>query len=114
MPDTDPIAFIKMNGLGNKIVIVDLRRQARIFSAAEAQAIARNPRSVFDQMMVLHKPVTPGTEAFVRIYNTDGSLAGACGNGMRCVAWHVASETGRQTFTFETRSEERRVGKECA
>ena len=29
----------------------------------------------------------PGTDAFVRIYNTDGSEAGACGNGTRCVAW---------------------------
>lgn len=92
MPNADPITFIKMNGLGNKIVIVDWRQSARIFTAAEARAIAGNPRSAFDQMMVLHTPVTHGTEAFVRMYNTDGSLAGACGNGMRCVAWHVASE----------------------
>ncbi len=112
MPDAAPevsdrVEFIKMNGLGNKIVIVDLRRSARVFTAAEARAIAAHPRSTFDQMMVLHKPVTSGTEAFVRIYNTDGSLAGACGNGMRCVAGHVvsergASENGRQAMTFET------------
>ena len=36
--------------------------------------------------MALHPPRTPGTDAYVRIYNTDGSEAGACGNGMRCVA----------------------------
>ena len=104
MIDADCIPFIKMNGLGNKIVIVDLRASARVFSEAEARAIARGPRSGFEQMMVLHKPVTTGTEAFVRIYNADGSLAGACGNGMRCVAWHVASESGRSEFTFETKA----------
>ena len=38
-------------------------------------------------MMVLHDPKTAGTEAYVRIYNTDGSEAEACGNGMRCVGW---------------------------
>ena len=53
-------------------------------------------------MMVLHRPVTPGTDAFVRIYNTDGSMAGACGNGMRCIAWHVASEGRRPALAFET------------
>ena len=37
-------------------------------------------------MMALYPPRTPGIDAFVRIYNSDGSEAGACGNGMRCVA----------------------------
>ena len=35
--------------------------------------------------MVLQPPRLDGTEAFIRIYNNDGSEAGACGNGMRCV-----------------------------
>ena len=93
-----------MNGLGNKIVVVDLRASPRVLTEAEARAIAAAPRSGFDQMMVLHAPKTLGTDAYVRIYNTDGSLAGACGNGMRCVAWHTASDTGRKTFKFETAS----------
>jgi diaminopimelate epimerase len=53
-------------------------------------------------MMVLHDPRIPGTDGLIRIYNTDGSFAGACGNGMRCVGWTVAEETGRRDFTFET------------
>ena len=79
------IAFVKMNGLGNEIVVVDLRGSTKIFTAKEAAAIAARQRSHFDQMMVLHDPKTRGTEAFVRIYNTDGSLSCACGNGTR---WH--------------------------
>jgi diaminopimelate epimerase len=52
--------------------------------------------------MVLHAPRTPGTDAFVRIYNNDGSQSGACGNGMRCVADLLFKETGAPALTFET------------
>ena len=102
MSDQSSIPFVKMNGLGNKIVVVDFRTSTRVFSAAQARAVALGPRSSFDQMMVLHAPATAGTDALVRIYNTDGSLAGACGNGMRCVALYVAAGTGRMDFRFET------------
>jgi len=98
------IPFRKMNGLGNEIVMVDLRGSRRVFAAAEARAIAGQPATRFDQMMVLHDPKIAGTEAYVRIYNTDGSEAEACGNGMRCVGWVVSGETGRKTLKFETRA----------
>jgi diaminopimelate epimerase len=97
------IAFRKMNGLGNEIVVVDLRGTAKVFTEPEAAAIAATPRTHFDQMMVLHDPKTAGTEAYVRIYNTDGSQAGACGNGARCVAWVIHEATSKRVFTFETR-----------
>src|SRR5215212_11263220 len=84
--------FRKMNGLGNEITVLDLRGSSHRVSAAEARAIASDPRSRFDQLMVLHDPVTPGTDAFLRIYNTDGSESGACGNGTRCVAWAMLSD----------------------
>ena len=98
------IPFRKMNGLGNEIVAVDLRGSKRVLDAAEARAIAARPGSRFDQMMVLHDPRTPATEAYVRIYNTDGSEAEACGNGMRCIGWVVAQQTGRKALKFETKA----------
>src|SRR5436190_9799290 len=98
------IPFAKMNGLGNEIVMVDLRGDKRVLDAAEARANAARPASRFDQMMVLHDAVTPGSEAYVRIYNADGSEAEACGNGMRCIAWRVAEKTGRQALKFETKA----------
>ncbi|WP_439573957.1 diaminopimelate epimerase [Phreatobacter sp.] len=96
--------FWKMNGAGNAIVVVDLRASSHVVTADEARAIAADPASVFDQMMVLHAPRTPGTEAFIRIYNTDGSQAGACGNGTRCVAWVLTEGTDRTTLVVETRA----------
>ncbi len=101
---TNPIPYVKMNGLGNEIVVVDLRDSGKVFSAEEAASIAANRQTQFDQLMVLHRPKTAGTEAFVRIYNADGSEAGACGNGMRCVAWLMSQGLGRNAFKVETRA----------
>ena len=83
---------LKMNGAGNQITVLDLRDTSHVVSAQEARAIAGDPRTAFDQLMVLHAPFQRGTEAFVRIYNTDGSEAGACGNGTRCVGWALMAD----------------------
>jgi diaminopimelate epimerase len=96
--------FWKMNGAGNEIVVVDLRDSNHVVTAAEARAVAASEASRFDQMMVLHAPRTDGTEAFVRIYNTDGTEAGACGNGTRCVAWVLTEGTQRERLMIETRA----------
>src|SRR6476659_8198562 len=84
--------FLKMNGLGNEITVLDLRGTAIRVAPQEARAIAANPRARFDQLMVLHDPVSPGTDASLAIYNTDGSESAACGNGTRCVAWAMLSD----------------------
>jgi len=93
-----------MNGIGNEIVVLDLRGQGHTVTAAEARAVGHGTGLHYDQMMVLHNPRTPGTEAFVLIYNIDGTEAGACGNGTRCVAWYLSGQTGRKRFTVETRA----------
>ncbi len=92
--------FVKMNGLGNAIVIVDMRARPLSIADREARAVAGGVP--YDQLMALYPPRAPGTESFVRIFNNDGSESGACGNGMRCVAWLVGKETGKEALTFET------------
>jgi len=96
--------YIKMNGLGNEIVVVDLRQAPSLvaqspIAAAEALAAAR--LEPYDQLMALY-PGRGGNDASIRIYNNDGSEAGACGNGMRCVASLISAETGKATLNFET------------
>lgn len=91
-----------MNGVGNEIVVVDLRARAGKITTEEARAAAAPQGAPYDQLMALYPPRTPGTDAFIRIYNNDGSEAGACGNGMRCVASLVSDETGKDKLTFET------------
>ncbi len=94
--------FVKMNGLGNEIVVVDMRAQPLAIEAAAARAAASaDGGAPYDQMMALYPPRTAGTESLVRVFNNDGSEAGACGNGMRCVASLVAQATGRDKLAFE-------------
>ena len=94
--------FFKMNGIGNEIIVLDLRATSIGVSPDEARAIHQSPRLAYDQMMVLHDPVTAGTEAFVRILNNDGSESGACGNGTRCVAWVLMQDDPRPVIFVET------------
>jgi diaminopimelate epimerase len=96
--------FAKMNGIGNEIVVVDLRDSAAAVSPEEARAVASPEGVAYDQLMVLQPPRLAGTEAFIRIYNNDGSEAAACGNGMRCVARRLFEATGQTAATFETRA----------
>ena len=92
----------RMNGAGNKILVLDLRGANFVPTPAEARAIHRAPGLDYDQMMTLTDARTPGTAAYVLIYNNDGSLAEACGNGTRCVADRLCRELGVERLTVET------------
>lgn len=96
--------FARMNGLGNEILVADLRGRTDHMTAEAAIALASHQDTAFDQIMEIRDAQTDGTDAYVRIWNTDGSQAGACGNGMRCVVSALAGESGRSDFTFETRA----------
>ena len=94
--------FAKMNGLGNEIVVLDLRGTDIAVTPAQARAIHRADRLAYDQLMVIHDPVSAGTLAFVRIFNNDGTESGACGNGARCVAWIMTRGGAPDRFFVET------------
>jgi diaminopimelate epimerase len=99
---TNALPYYKMNGLGNEILVVDLRAGAHLLTAVQVEAIAAVPTLKFDQLMALHKAKAGSSVAAIKIYNNDGSLAGACGNGMRCVALAESRRTGQSALTFET------------
>lgn len=94
--------FAKMNGLGNKILVVDMRSRTDKVAPAAAIALAGNAETGFDQIMAVHDPRAEGTDAWIDIINCDGTFAQACGNGTRCVVQALAAETGRKAFTFQT------------
>lgn len=97
-------AFLKMNGIGNEIIVLDLRGCALRVSPSEARAIAQGEGLAYDQLMVLTDPRSAGTDAFMTIFNNDGSLSGACGNGTRCVAWALTRADGRERVVLETQA----------
>ena len=94
--------FLKMNGLGNEIIVADMRGRKDKVTPAAAVAINANPATKYDQIMAIHDPRTPGTANYIEIINSDGSLAQACGNGMRCVVQALSAESGTKHFVFET------------
>jgi diaminopimelate epimerase len=94
--------FLKMNGLGNEIIVVDMRGRADRVSSSAAVTVNADPATKFDQVMSIHDPRTPGTFAYVEITNSDGSRAEGCGNGMRCVVQALSAETGKKAFIFQT------------
>ena len=96
------VPFLKMNGLGNQIIVADMRGRADRVTPAAAIAINATSGTKFDQIMAIHDPRTPGTANYIEIIKSDGSKAQACGNGMRCVVQALSAEQGRQAFTFET------------
>ncbi len=94
--------FVKMNGLGNEILVLDLRETPVEVRPEAARALARPGVLPFDQAMVLYPPRKEGTAAFVRILNSDGSASAACGNGTRCIAAYETERTGRDHVLFES------------
>lgn len=102
MSADNAIAYVKMNGAGNAILVVDARAGTPTVDADAALALAANPDSAFDQLMLIRRPEIAGTDARLVIFNNDGSLSGACGNGTRCVAALLFDETGKDALTLHT------------
>jgi diaminopimelate epimerase len=98
----DQVQFARMNGLGNKILVVDMRGRKDRVTPQAAIALNADPATEFDQIMAIHDPKSAGTDAWIDIVNSDGSMAQACGNGTRCVVQALAAETGRKAFLFHT------------
>jgi diaminopimelate epimerase len=84
--------FHKMHGLGNDFVILDGREEPVAMTPARARAIADRRTGIgCDQLIVL----APSKRAALRmeIWNSDGSIAEACGNASRCVVKLTGAET---------------------
>ncbi|MCB1530465.1 MAG: diaminopimelate epimerase [Rhodospirillales bacterium] len=97
------LKFKKMHGLGNDFVIMDGRGQDLNLTPERIARIADRQRGVgCDQFIVIETPEAPEARAFMRIYNPDGTQAGACGNATRCVADILMQETGEDHAVIET------------
>jgi len=97
------LPFLKMNGLGNDFVVVEARDGAFAPTAEQVRAIADRATGVgCDQLIAIER--SKAADAFMRIWNADGTEVGACGNAARCVGWLLMEATGRTETEFETRA----------
>lgn len=87
-----PTQFHKMHGAGNDFVLLDFRQSDEDMNPALAQFLADRKKGVgCDQVLVLKPSDKPGCIARYEIYNADGSAAGQCGNGVRCIALYLSN-----------------------
>ena len=89
--------------LFRSFVVLDARSTALALPPERRRLIADRRRGVgCDQLIVLEPPTDRDADVFMRIYNPDGSEAGACGNATRCVASLVMDEQRRDQVTVQT------------
>lgn len=97
--------FVKMHGLGNDFAIFDARSAAlSIPSEIIIKMGDRRTGIGFDQMVIIDPPRSAGTDAYLRIYNNDGTEVGACGNATRCIAKLLIDESRAAKVTLETKA----------
>jgi len=98
-------SFLKMHGLGNDFVVVDARSRPLDLPSDAVRRIADRRTGVgFDQMIVVEAAKNKLADAFMTIWNADGSEVWACGNASRCVAWMLMQESGKTQAVIETKA----------
>ncbi len=95
--------FLKMHGTGNDFVLLDARaRDVALDAAAVKRLCDRHFGIGCDQLLVLKK--SDAAEAFMQIFNADGSEISTCGNATRCVADFLMNESGKADASIETKA----------
>lgn len=95
-----------MHGAGNDFVVLDLRDGRAPPTPELCRALADRHRGVgCDQVLTIEPAAAPGAVAAYGIYNADGSRAGQCGNGARCVAAWLRRDARQRSEPLPARFE---------
>ena len=98
--------FTKMHGAGNDFVVLDLRDGREPPSPALCRALADRHTGVgCDQILTIEPADAAGVAARYGIFNADGSRAGQCGNGARCVAAWLRRDAAARGMPLPARFE---------
>ena len=97
--------FTKMHGLGNDYVCINCFRERVEDPPGFARTLCDRHYGVGADGLILICP-SKVSDFKMEIYNSDGSVAGMCGNGIRCLGKYVYDYrlTGKETLSIETKS----------
>lgn len=91
-----------MSGASNDFIIFDVRGAKITLHPAQISLLCDRKVVGCDQLVMI-KP-SSRADCAMEIYNSDGSLASACGNATRCVAALIFEESGQVNCRIETAS----------
>ena len=91
-----------MHGLGNDFIIFDNQNNPKINDVNFLRKISDRRFGIgCDQVMIIED--TSNLENFkIKMYNSNGTETGACGNGSRCVASYLMNKNSLKSLTLET------------
>lgn len=97
--------FTKMHGLGNDYVFINCFRERVEDPPGFARTLCDRHYGIGADGLILICP-SKVSDFKMEIYNSDGSVAGMCGNGIRCLGKYVYDYrlTGKETLSIETKS----------
>lgn len=97
--------FTKMHGLGNDYVCINCFRERVEDPPGFARALCDRHYGIGADGLILICP-SKVSDFKMEIYNSDGSVAGMCGNGIRFLGKYVYDYrlTGKETLSIETKS----------
>lgn len=102
------IKFTKMNGLGNDFIILDYEEYKKTGLAPNELALKLCNRnfSVGADGLIIINPETKNADISWIFYNSDGSIAQMCGNGMRCFSRYIYDNKilDKKKFSVETKA----------
>jgi diaminopimelate epimerase len=95
-------AFEKYEGLGNDFIVIEVPREASEGITPErARALCDRRFGIGADGVLLVSPAdNPAHAARMRVLNSDGSAPEMCGNGLRCVALHLARRRDAEALLF--------------
>ena len=83
-------SFAKYEGLGNDFLVIDAITEDAVSAEEAARLCDRHFGVGGDGVLLVLPPRDPSHAARMKVLNADGSIPEMCGNGLRCVALHVA------------------------
>nr|WP_303704939.1 diaminopimelate epimerase [Brevundimonas naejangsanensis] len=94
--------YIRMNGAGNAFIVVQAFEQPFHPTADQVRALAAPAAGLggFDQLIGVEPSET--ADAFMRVWNADGSMVQTCGNALRCVGWLMLEATDKEEVVIDT------------
>jgi diaminopimelate epimerase len=101
MKISNNIPFMKMHGLGNDFVVLDVRTFSYDINKKFIISLSDRHRGVgFDQLVVIKDDKF--SDLNLTFYNANGSQIATCGNATRCVAQYEMKRVGKKSLKINT------------